>query len=487
MRRRTFLQLAGGAAVAPQHSARAAGVIDLGSRRELFVDRYLIDRLDGAELRLGRPVEREQVLQLDRKWEGAFCAYFTVIRDGADFHLYYRGVPNAGADGRGEEVTCYAHSADGVHWTRPSLGIFAPGGSRDNNIILGGQPPFSHNFCPFLDRRPGVPAAERFKALAGTARSGLAGFISADGVHWKKLRAEPLLPPSAAPAYDSQNLAFWSEAEQRYLCYFRTFRKVPDMGNVRWISRAVSADFLSWEPGREMEFGGAPPEHLYTNQTSSYYRAPHLYVSIAARFMPGRQVISDAEAKEIGVHPQYFKDCADGVLLSSRGGWNYERTFLEGFLRPGPGLENWVSRDNYPGLNVVETGPAEMSFYVNRHYGQPTAHLSRYTLRIDGFASLAAPWRGGEMTTHPFRFSGSRLELNYATSAAGFVRIELQRPDGTAIPGFGLAESREMIGDRIVRAAAWQAGPALQALAGQPVRMRLSLKDAEVFSFRFTS
>jgi hypothetical protein len=253
---------------------------------------------------------------------------------------------------------------------------------------------------------------------------------------------------------------------------------------VRWIARATSADFLNWEPGTNMSFGDAPAEHLYTNQTSPYYRAPHIYVAIAARFMPGRQVISEEEALKIGVHPKYFKDCADGVLLTSRGGLRYDRTFMEGFLRPGVGVENWVSRDNYPCLNVVETGPAEMSFYVNRHYGQPSARLTRYTLRVDGFTSLYAPYAGGEMITRPLRFSGRQLELNYATSAAGSIRIELQKPDGTPIPGFTAEDCREIIGDRIDRIVAWKGGTDISALAGQPVRLRFRMKDAEVFSLR---
>ena len=477
MRRRTLLRIPAVAAVAAQAPVRAAETMELGARRELFVDRYLIDRMEGAELRLQRPIERETVLQLDRPWEGAFCGYFTVIRDGAGFRLYYRGVPHAGADGRSEEVTCCADSTDGIHWTRPSLRLFEVRGSRENNVILAQDAPFSHNFCPFLDGRPGVPAQERFKAIAGIRKTGLAGFVSADWVHWKKLRPEPVLPVSQAPAYDSQNVAFWSEAEQRYVCYYRVFKNA-----IRWIARATSADFRHWEPGREMEFGDAPPEHLYTNQTSPYYRAPHIYVSIAARFMPGRQAVSDAEAKQIGVHPQYFKDCSDGVLLTSRGGYHYDRTFLEGFLRPGPGLENWVSRDNYPGLNLVGTGAAEMSFYVSRHYGQPTAHLSRYTLRLDGFAALHAPYRGGEMVTKPFRFAGRNLELNYATSAAGFLRAEVQSADGVL-----LAQSRELIGDRIARTVAWSGGKDLAEWSGQPVRLRFRMKDAELFSLRFTA
>jgi len=33
---------------------------------------------------------------------------------------------------------------------------------------------------------------------------------------------------------------------------------------------------------------------------------------------------------------------------------------------PGIGLQNWVSRSNYPAFNVVQTGPAEMSIYVQQ-------------------------------------------------------------------------------------------------------------------------
>jgi hypothetical protein len=70
-------------------------VTDIGSRRELFVDRFLIERLQGAELRAQQPVERGPVLQLDRPWEGAFSGYFTVIQEPGRFRMYYRCVPNA--------------------------------------------------------------------------------------------------------------------------------------------------------------------------------------------------------------------------------------------------------------------------------------------------------------------------------------------------------------------------------------------------------
>ncbi len=127
-----------------------------------------------------------------------------------------------------------------------------------------------------------------------------------------------------------------------------------------------------------------------------------------------------------------------------------------------------------------------MSFYVQRNYGQKgTAYLERMTLRLDGFASLHAPYQGGEMVTKPLRFKGSRLEINYATSAAGGIRIEMQDPKGQPIPGFTLEDCPEIIGDQIERNVAWKGGSDLSSLSGKTVRMRVVLKDADLYSIRF--
>ena len=144
-----------------------------------------------------------------------------------------------------------------------------------------------------------------------------------------------------------------------------------------------------------------------------------------------------------------------------------------------------MSRSNYPGLHLIQTGPATMSFLVNRNYGQPTAYLRRYELRLDGLASLHAGYAGGEMRTKPLIFDGSRLELNYSTSAPGSVRIELQDGSGRPFPGFTLADSRELIGDEIERVYSWKSGEDLSALRGKPVRLRVVLKDANLYAFRF--
>ena len=486
MTRRSFSKAAGMLAAAASASrAAVSGPVSIGTRRELFVDRDLIETTRDVDLRLGTPVDAGPVLHLDRPWEQSFSNYTTILQEPGRYRLYYRGTPVA-QDGGGNEVTCYAESSDGSHWTRPNLGLFEVAGEKNNNVILAHDPPFSHNFTPFIDKRPGVNADEKYKAVAGYSKTGLVGFISGDGVHWRKIEGGPVLPPPNEFALDSQNIAFWSEQESQYVLYYRTWKKIGKT-NYRWTSRAVSHDFRHFEPAGEMDFGDAPPQHLYTNQTSEYFRAPNMYVGICARFMPGRQVLTAEQAKAIRVNPNYFKDCSDAVLISSRGGNRYTRTFLEAFLRPGIGLENWVSRSNYPSLNLMQTGDSTMSFLVNRNYGQPTAYLRRYDLRLDGFASAHAGFSGGELITRPVIFDGSQLELNYSTSAAGSIRVEVQEASGTPIPGFTLADSRELIGDEIGRVYDWKGTRDLTAHRGKPVRLRFQLKDADLFAYRFTT
>ncbi len=111
--------------------------------------------------------------------------------------------------------------------------------------------------------------------------------------------------------------------------------------------------------------------------------------------------------------------------------------------------------------------------------------LRRHTLRLDGFASIHSPIAGGELVTPPLIFKGSRLSMNFASSAFGSVRVEIQDADGTPIPGFMLEDSIGLYGDTVARDALWNDAPDLAALAGKPVRLRFVMKDADLYSIRF--
>lgn len=456
-------------------------VNDIGSRLELFIDEYLIDEMQNTQLVLHHPVDEGPVIQFDKPWEGPFCGYCTVIRENDLYRLYYRGLPEAGKDGSNLETTCYAESEDGIHWDKPDLGIYEIMNTRSNNVILADDAPFSHNFSPFLDTNPNAGENEKYKALAGTKETGLFAFTSSDGIHWQRPGDQPVFTQGI---FDSQNVAFWSTEENTYICYFRTWSGEGYSG-VRTVSRTTSQDFINWTAPQKMDFGDTPMEHLYTNQTHPYFRAPHIYIATAARFMPNRQVLSKEEAEALNVNPKYFQDCSDVVLLTSRGENKYDRTFMESLIRPGIGLQNWVSRSNYPVLNIVQTSPTEMSIYVNQDYAQPTAHLRRYSMRLDGFSSIQAGYDGGELITKPLKFSGKNLYLNFSTSAAGEISIEIRDIDGMAIQGFTHADCQKLIGNEIKRRVSWNDNKNLDQLIGQPVILHFKMKDADLFSIKF--
>lgn len=481
-RRAIFVSLAAVAvSLAAEAQPNPANPISVGSRLELFVDDLLIGQLKGCSLKLHEPRPANVALRFDAPWEGSFCGYVTVLQDGDRFRCYYRGNPIAGRDGSNTEVTCYAESRDGITFTKPALGLFEVQGTRSNNVVLAGQPPFSHNFAPFLDARPGVPPEERFKALAGTSASGLHGFVSGDGLRWRRWREQALITKGA---FDSQNVAFWSASEQSYVLYLRTWTG-GGFRDFRTISRATSTDFFDWTEPVEMSFGDTPREHLYTSQTHPYFRAPHIYLATPMRFVPGRRVLTDEQARALGVNPGYASDTAEAVFMTTRGANRYTRTFMEGFIRPGLDPGNWASRAGLTALGVIPTSPIEMSLYKQAHYAQPSCHLVRYTLRTDGFVSVNAPFNGGEFITRPLTFTGSELVLNFSTGAAGGLRVELQNAAGEPLPGFTINDAIEQAGDQIDRVVTWKNGRDVSPFAGQPLKLRFVMKDADLFSLRF--
>ena len=119
--------------------------IDIGDRRELFVEPMLIAKLNGsAQLRMHHPTPREIAITHDAPWEGSGSGYHTVFQDGELYRMYYRGwhldVSKGKLNtGRHPMFYCYAESKDGVRWTKPDLGIVEFSGSKKNNIILYGS------------------------------------------------------------------------------------------------------------------------------------------------------------------------------------------------------------------------------------------------------------------------------------------------------------------------------------------------------------
>jgi len=178
--------------------------------------------------------------------------------------------------------------------------------------------------------------------------------------------------------------------------------------------------------------------------------------------------------------------------MVSRDGVHFKR-WNEAFLRPGiERTGTWQYGHQFIAEHVVETksvlrgAPDELSIYAAEDYWHGKGgSLRRYTLRLDGFTSVHASMKGGELITKPIVFDGSKLSLNFATSAAGGIRVEIQTAAGKAIPGFTLAECTELFGDTVDRKVTWNQKADVSSLQGKPVRLRVQLKDADLYSFQF--
>lgn len=449
--------------------AAAEPPVDIGNRIEMFVDRYLLAELKGAAtLQLTNPERREVVFTTNKPWEGPSSAYFSVIQNAGVIRLYYRGYCPEDADNR--QVTCYAESRDGVNFIRPDLGLYAFDGSSHNNIIWQGIE--SHNFAPFLDTNPAAEPGSAFKALAGI-NGKLYAFKSGDGIHWTRMSETPVITDGA---FDSLNTAFW-DRRGYYRCYSRYWDDHGAPG-VRAIQSCTSTDFIHWtKPVPNQYSAGAPREQFYTNATRPVPGAEHQLLSFPKRFVPERT--RRAGYKEPGV--------SDAMLMASRDGVQWDRAFLDAWVRPGQDELNWTQRSNMPAAGIVSVDSDCFSMYISRHYQWPDNGLQRITIRKYGFGSIHSGRAGGEMITKPFVVRGSTLQLNMATSAAGAIQVEVQSEAGTAIDGFKLADCSPLFGDRLNENTAWRGNADLTPLIGKTVRLRFVMSDADLYAIKIAA
>ncbi len=493
-------------------------VVRLGGERELFLDDYLIESATNAEIFVHRPECREIVAVFDAPWEANGCNYFTILRDeeasvyrmyfhawsmpegvepGTTFHLGYW-------EGKSKLRTAYWESRDGVRWERPNLGLFECEGTRENNVVLDqmGDGAGCHDFTPFIDANPDATPDARYKATGASLNfKGVWAYKSPDGIRWSLMSDKPVFTKGQ---FDSQNGAFWSPTEKKYVLYFRTFSGGASYTGYRLVNRATSDDFIRWVDEGPIQFpegeGPNPREEFYTNQILPYYRAPRLYIGLPTRYVDNGLTVStpllpnwEERQDRMKLGERLGTAITDAVYISSRDGVRFRQSndvFIAPGLRNG---DNWSYGNNYVARHAIETVasdpdfPRELSLYATESAAMnQTTRLRRYSLRIDGFGSLRAKSKEGEATTKPFYFEGDELSLNASTSGAGTIRVEILDENGRPIPGYSLAESDPIYGDSLDRRVSWRNGEkSVSKLANQTSKLRFVLREADVYSLKF--
>ncbi len=490
--------------------------LQVGTQKQLFIDDRFFARSDGVRLRMNPPVQHpEPVLTADRPWEPlGIGGYNTVMRE-ADgrFRCWYDAGLKGGLPSEGARRLCYAESADGLHWDKPSLGLVEFRGTRDTNIVAPLQERQSQQgACVLRDAR--APAAERYKLwtkfqptdtqISQGVRPGLWAMYSADGLAWQPYSDQPN-PPDAM--CDTQNTVFWDDRLDLYVGYTRSARtqrraeaaeagserNVDGTGRYRAVERITSPDFRTWsEPRITFEADSddlaipvpaqrddpRPNIDIYTSCAMQYPGAQDAYVMLPALFYHW----DDDD----------FPATMDVQLLTSRDGVSWRRCGGRGpFLRCGPDGSATSGRI-FANPWLIPMGDQLWLYYsgTGRTHSErksPAADtgIFRASLRLDGFVSADAGYGGGEFTTPPLTFEGDRLELNLDGSAGGWLKIEIQDAQGRALSGFGLTEADAVRGNSTAKSVSWRGSGNLTEITDVPVKLRFVMRDIKLYAFQF--
>ncbi|MBR4942274.1 MAG: hypothetical protein IKZ19_09780 [Clostridia bacterium] len=435
-------------------------MIKFGNRPELFVDDYLIEKLDNVSFRLTQPTNLGQAISFDKPWEEPGSAVGTAFYDGKQIRLYYRGFPaNIPEDESQFQTSCLAVSSDGVNFERVPVNKIDYFGIKENNIVK--MDTFCHNFSPFYDTNPLCPENERFKAIAGIpAVGGLSVFVSEDGINWRDYVGHPVITRGD---FDSMNTAFWDPEAELYRCYHRIFRYSPMTGKgVRTIQSCVSTDFIHWSKPVDNIYEERDTDELYTNATRPLPGAEHILVSIPMRFKNSR-IVGDG-------YPKGSLGVSDAVLMTSRDGLHWDKTAREPWLSGSLYSHEWTQRCFITGPGVVEVGD-NWIFYVSKNYMWDDDGIWAYSVPRHRLMSLFADNRGGTFTSKLVHFEQDFIHLNFSTSAYGSVKVKIIDANGEL-----KFESDELFGNDISRRVHFD------GLANTVGRIILEMNEANVYA-----
>jgi hypothetical protein len=501
--------------------------LDVGSRRQVFIDKTFLAESKGVDLCVHPPRKTgERTIDTDRPWEkGGIGPYSSVLKTGDGYHMWYHAMDSVQWDsGHTNGAICYARSTDGIRWEKPNLGLVEYQGSRQNNIVIGhgaaGVELGQDGGMVFLD--PKAPADQRFRMLVRFGAKVEEGeachlYSSGDGIHWKLTHKSVVVsrPQKKGHNLDSQNVMFWDGRLQKYVTYVRKNRMEPGSQG-RCIARGESDHLGDFPAVQDMPIifgpdkddphhGNTPVVDFYMSAAIKYPWADNAYYMFPTAYY---HYIGGA----LGEFPREVPTNAgplDTQFAASRDGITWERYDRRPFVPLGmKGEFDWASARTIWGL-VPDTTGREMYLYYRASdwlHGwdrdernkrlltgaglgadQNIAVISRLVLRRDGFVSVRGAYTGGEFTTPPLTFTGNKLILNVDTSATGIARIGIIDDHGAWVDGFA-PEKCDLIhtANEVNRIVTWQRNSDVSRLAGKPVRLRFMLRDCDLYAFQFT-
>ena len=476
--------------------------------KHLFIDDRFVEETQGLNRRFhqARKCDRNPVIRADQPWEkdAAFIDSAMVVYDeaAARFRAWYQGGACYGPDD-GSNM-CYATSRDGIEWAKPSLGLVAFEGSTDNNIVLAANC-MMHDPAPIIDPADPDPL-RRYKAVWWGGRRDASqedgwqlghcvGF-SPDGIRWQEHPDNPVWVGDAEVAVPlglqrtSGPLVMYSSA---------------DGYGMRVTARSQSDDFVRWDLPPDLIFepdDEDPPGSEAAGLAATDYEGTHLGMLWIARNLPEpdreewRRIIDRNKRQGFFGPPIEMNNvrCREmhTELVASRDGIRWNRVHREPVIPLGPAgswdetlllaARPFAHEDEiylyYTGYGRATPTPGSTTAEEIRPWNIETGLA---TLRLDGFASLAAEGSPGVLVTKPFTFDGSVILVN-ADVGQGSLLVEVVDDQGRPIPGLARQEARPIPGDHLRARAAWTSGVDLAGMRGRIVRLKVYVESGDLYA-----
>ena len=106
-------------------------------------------------------------------------------------------------------------------------------------------------------------------------------------------------------------------------------------------------------------------------------------------------------------------------------------------------------------------------------------------LRRDGFVSMNAGKKEGQLVTEPVMFDGEYLFVNVdVNNKKSCLAVEVLDKDGNPIKGFGKTECNILKRtDTTKSMITWKNNKSMKSIANKPVRLKFYLTDGDLYSF----
>ncbi len=522
----------------PAETAEETRIQLLAGRRQLFLDDALIASKQGVTSLMHTPEKRGAVLRPDipsdgpliqTRMEPVWCPEDKLFR-----LLYYA----YGGESGNTTGMALATSKDGLHWEKPVLGLVSLNGSKQNNWIPPVADPPNNAIDGVVFDLDEPNPERRFKALVGAINR--KPYVSGDFIHWTPLGSAEI------PSSDESHLAFDRERHTFLAMlktnneYGRAFGLATSTDFEHWTPRRMlfGADAEDQRMAPEvirrrldnpamlgplfvepMPQPGVPagPQPVWRAEVYNIGVFPYedLYIGLPSMYYPTGTCLP-AKNNTDGFHEIQLvmsRDLEHWTRLGDRkpfippsGTKNgrigvYDRTQLLAANRPlVQEKELWFYysalkwRDDIYGLNLDGTprDPGTLSPDDKADQQDGWGAICLAVLRRDGFVSLHAE-EEGVILTKPIVVKGKHLYLNAA--AKGSITVEVQGLDGTPVPGYAEKDSIPAAADDVRIPVKWNTSDILpdalpphasdRALPGAsagPVRLRIHLKNADLYS-----